>query len=59
MQPFINFFVLGRMHITICKKFFEIMDKYNFVFFLEAFFEFNKIIYTEVAKRKNVFIDIS
>lgn len=54
MQPFINFFVLGRMHITICKKFFEIMDKYNFVFFLEAFFEFNKIIYTEVAKRKDV-----
>lgn len=30
------------------------MDKYNFVFFLEAFFEFNRFIYTEVSKRKNV-----
>lgn len=30
------------------------MDKYNFVFFLEAFFEYNRIIYKEVAQRPNV-----
>jgi hypothetical protein len=30
------------------------VDNYNFVFFLEAFFEFNKIIYTEISKRENV-----
>lgn len=30
------------------------MDRYNFVFFLEDFFEYNKVIYTEVGKRQNV-----
>ncbi|MDO4524347.1 MAG: hypothetical protein Q4B61_03335 [Bacteroidales bacterium] len=30
------------------------MDKYNFVFFLEDFFEYNKVIYTEIGKRQNV-----
>ena len=30
------------------------MNRYNFVFFLEAFWEFNKYIYTEVGKRPNV-----
>lgn len=30
------------------------MERYNFVFFLEAFWEFNRYIYTEVSKRDNV-----
>ncbi|MEE1259698.1 MAG: hypothetical protein U0K66_05900 [Paludibacteraceae bacterium] len=30
------------------------MEKYNFVFFLEAFFEYNKIIYAEIGERPNV-----
>lgn len=30
------------------------MDKYNFVLFLEGFFEFNRVIYAEVCKRPNV-----
>ena len=30
------------------------MGKYNFVFFLEDFFEFNKIIFEEIGKRENV-----
>lgn len=30
------------------------MDKYNFVFFLDALFEYNKIIYSEIGKRQDV-----
>lgn len=30
------------------------MDKYNFVFFLDALFEYNKVIYSEIGKRQNV-----
>ena len=30
------------------------MDKYNFVLFLEGFFEFNRVIYAEIAKKPNV-----
>ncbi len=30
------------------------MDRYNYVFFLEAFFEFNRVIYAEIGKRQNV-----
>jgi hypothetical protein len=30
------------------------VDKYNFVLFLEGFFEFNRVIYAEIAKKPNV-----
>lgn len=30
------------------------MDRYNFVFFLESFFEYNRVIYEKIGKRKNV-----
>lgn len=30
------------------------MDKYNFVYFLEGFFEFNRMVFAEIGKRPNV-----